>query len=257
MEVLENVLNVEETDSTNNHLNRLLAKEDFPDGFAVLAKNQTAGRGQIGHCWSSEYDKNLLFSLLLHPTFIHVADQFYLMRAVEVAIVETLRNGFGSENFVIKWPNDIYYNDRKLCGFIVDNLLTGAEITHAIVGIGLNVNQTKFDESLPNPISLANIVGEEIDKESLFKDLRTAILKEYQLLKDDDMNFEFLNNRYLYMIYKFGEWTKYSDSNGEFEGRIIDIEPTGRVVIQPKRGDFRKYYIGEVEYIHETIENKK
>lgn len=257
MERRKNALIVDETDSTSNYLSRMLSGEDLPDGFAVIAKYQTAGRGQIGHCWKSEYDKNLLFSLLLHPTFIHIADQFYLMRAVAVAIVEILRNGFRTDSFVIKWPNDIYYNDRKLCGFIVDNLLMGDQITHSIVGVGMNVNQTNFDLDLPNPISFANIIGRDIDKYLLFEDLKSAILREYQLLKDDDNNFENLNNRYLEMIYKFGEWSKYSDSNGEFVGRIIDIEPTGRVVIQQKGGDFGKYYIGEVEYIHEMVENKK
>ncbi len=257
MERRKNVLIVDETDSTSNYLSRMLSEEDLPDGFAVIAKHQTAGRGQIGHCWKSEYDKNLLFSLLLHPTFIHIADQFYLMRAVAVAIVEILRNGFRTDSFVIKWPNDIYYNDRKLCGFIVDNLLMGNQITHSIVGVGMNVNQTNFDLDLPNPISIANIVGRNSDTYLLFKDFQSNIMKEYRLLRDDDINFEYLNNRYLGMIYKFGEWAKYSDSNGEFEGRIIDIEPTGRAVIQHKGGEFRKYYIGEVEYIHETVESKK
>ena len=149
--------------------------------IAVVAEYQTAGRGCGSNTWESERGKNLTFSVLLHPTEIPADCQFRISEAVSVAICETLERCFrplspadsspnlGEQEISIKWPNDIYVGDRKICGILIENQLRGRLISDSIVGIGLNVNQMEFRSDAPNPVSLAQLTGHEEDREALLQ----------------------------------------------------------------------------------------
>ena len=151
---------IKTTNSTNTLLKQLAA-EGNPTEF-IYAGYQTAGRGQTGNSWESEADKNLICSILLPPD----KDLYFLNIAVSVAIIRLI-----DEQLTIKWPNDIYFGDKKLAGMLIQNTIEGRMMGVSIIGIGLNVNQIEFSKDIPNPISLKMITGEEYDLENLLNQL--------------------------------------------------------------------------------------
>ena len=158
-------MKINETHSTNSLLKELLAKGEWPEGEGFLyAGYQTAGRGQTGNSWESEADKNL----------------YFLNIAVGVAIYRTVGE-LGISELGIKWPNDIYWQDKKLAGILLENAIIGNEIKYAIAGIGLNVNQTEFHSDAPNPISLKQITGRDYDIDSLMN----ALLEQVHQVLDE------------------------------------------------------------------------
>ena len=216
------------------------------DSFIVAtADYQTAGRGQKGTSWESEAGKNLLLGLLLRPTFLHPQEQFYLSEICALALVETLDNY--TDGCTIKWPNDIYYGDRKVSGMLLEHTLQGATLAKTIVGIGLNVNQQTFFSDAPNPVSLFQILERETDRETLLNDFLQRFQTYYQRLEQQD--FSAIHTAYCQRLYRRGEWAKFRDEIGTFEGRIVDVEATGRLVIETREGALRKFAFKEVAYV--------
>ena len=152
---------LEETTSTNDEARN----PRYGHGDAICAERQTAGRGQRGHTWSSEEGRNLMFSLVWEPRFLPVSEQFLLSEAVALALTD-LFGGYGIDAR-IKWTNDIYAGDRKLVGILIEHHLAGDRLSRTIVGIGVNVNQTRFDPSLPNPSSMCLETGCEYDRQEV------------------------------------------------------------------------------------------
>ncbi len=241
----------ESVDSTNSEFSRLLSKRrNFSDGFAIYADTQLEGKGQVGNHWYDEAGKSILFSLLLHPDFMPVAEQFVLSEVASVGVVSALNAAFPGETFRVKWPNDIYYGEKKLAGILIENLLMGDQITHSIVGIGMNVNETTFPEDLPNPVSLAQITGAETNRMVLFCAIRKSILSEFEKLRESyEQSKEDLHQRYLASLFRYQENAKFADSNGEFEATIEAVEPSGKLCLRLADGECRRYYFKEVEYV--------
>ena len=238
-------IHLDTVDSTMQYLARpeLSACED--SFIVVTADYQTAGRGQKGSSWESEKGENLLLGLLLRPTFLHPQEQFYLSEICALTLVETLNNY--SDGFSIKWPNDIYYADRKVSGMLLEHTLQGATLSKTIVGIGVNVNQQAFLSDAPNPVSLFQILNRETDCEALLNDFLQRFQTYYQRLERQD--FSAIHASYLQHLYRRNEWAKFRDEIGTFEGRIVDVEPTGRLVIEQFQGTLRKFAFKEIAYI--------
>ena len=223
---------IKSTNSTNTLLKELLAKGEWPENERFLyAGYQTAGRGQTGNGWESEAGKNLLCSILLPPT----KNLHFLNIAVGVALLRVI-----GEDFTIKWPNDIYYGDKKLAGILLENAIIGSEVRYAIAGIGLNVNQTVFVSDAPNPVSLKQITGKEYDIDELMERLMVEI---DQVLNEDVWPY------YKAHLYRWEGFWPYEDANGRFEARIEDVLPTGEIVLRDKQGNQRKYHFKQVRYI--------
>ena len=223
---------IKSTNSTNSLMKEMLAKGEWPEGeYFVYAGYQTAGRGQTGNSWESEADKNLLCSILLPPD----KDLYFLNIAVGVAILRVIGG-----DFTIKWPNDIYYEDKKVAGILVENAILGNEVKYSIAGIGLNVNQTTFVSDAPNPISLKQITGKEYDIDALMQKVYAMV----QETLNEDVWEEYKNHLYR----RDGFW-KYEDQNGIFEARIIDVLPTGEIVLCDKSGHNRSYGFKQIKYI--------
>ena len=227
--------------------------------LAIVAEYQTAGKGCGSNTWESERGKNLTFSVLLHPTEIRANWQFRISEAVSVALCETLERYFrplspsaGSldsreQEVAIKWPNDIYVGDRKICGILIENRLKGSTITDSIVGIGLNVNQGEFRSDAPNPVSIFQLTGEESDREALLQ----AFLKE--LSKAMEMEPEALAQAYRSRLYRREGMHRFSDSQGEFEAKVLNVLDDGRLVLLDTEGKARMYAFKEVQFcINET-----
>ena len=220
------------TNSTNTLLKELIAKGQEPR--FIYAGYQTAGRGQTGNSWESEANKNLLCSILLPPD----KNLHFLNIAVGVALLRVI-----GEDFTIKWPNDIYYGDKKVAGILVENAIVGSEVKYSIAGIGLNVNQTEFVSDAPNPISLKQIYGTDFDIDELMQNLLDTV---DTVLKEPE---ETIWSAYKAHLYRREGYWPYEDKNGIFEARIDDVLPTGEIVLRDQEGKKRIYHFKQVRYV--------
>ena len=229
-----NIVHIDETTSTNQWL-----KEHGEGDMVVVADYQTAGRGCGTNTWESERGKNLLFSVLLHPVEIPAREQFRISMAVSVALCEMLSQYAG--DFSIKWPNDIYWRDCKICGMLIENRVSGQLLAESIVGIGLNVNQRKFHSDAPNPVSLCQIVGREMDCDSLLTDFlrRLEAVSRYELLRSD----------YESKLFRRERLTEYADKTGVFQASLKGVKPDGRLLLRDGEGCDRLYAFKEVQFI--------
>ena len=175
------IIHVEEISSTNEYFKSQANFDGVGEGAIIYADYQTKGRGQKGNVWESEKGKNLLFSMVLCPHILKINEQFIISQIVSLAIQEFLNTETGSVK--IKWPNDIYWRDQKICGILIENILKEATIERSIIGVGLNVNQTEFSGWIPNPVSLKMINGRNYDIKSVAEKIQTRILTYYHQLK--------------------------------------------------------------------------
>ena len=242
-----NIIYLDEVKSTNLYLHELLRKDDCEEGTCVRAGFQTAGRGQQGNFWESEAGKNLTCSLVLYPDFLSIMEQFIISQMVSLAIKEVLDQY--TENISVKWPNDIYWKEKKIVGILIENSVMGANIEHSIIGIGLNLNQDEFVSDAPNPVSLKQITGREFEINCILHELLNAIYTLYlKLLRGGD---EEIRSRYFESLYRKDGYFPFADeTNGRFLARIVEVQPTGRISLQTEQGEIREYYFKEVAFEH-------
>ena len=240
-------IKVNQTASTNTYLSRLAAT--LPGGTVIYTPCQTAGRGQKGNSWESEDGKNLTFSLLLKRPPVKARDQFYLSEAAALAVVDALSTEAG-DGFSVKWPNDVYWRDQKICGMLIENSLDGSDIATCIIGIGINVNQQVFVSDAPNPVSLVNITGKEHDLELLLKRVCSQIENTVEGLADDDARRD-LHERYMAVLYRNdGEQHPYEDATGyRFMASVAGIAPDGTLTLLHEDGTRRDYLFKQVRHI--------
>lgn len=219
----------------------------YAHGDAVVAVEQTAGRGQRGNTWSSKAGENLTFSLVWEADFLAAREQFLLSEAVALALVDTLA-GYGIEA-TIKWPNDIYVGHKKICGILIEHDLgIAGRLARTIVGIGLNVNQTEWDESIPNPTSIALLTGERRGTNDVFGDLYEALERRFEQLKNAP---DSVQTDYLARLYRLNKPSTYALPDGkQFRGTIRDVRPTGELMVEHEDGGFVKPYLfKEIEFV--------
>jgi BirA family biotin operon repressor/biotin-[acetyl-CoA-carboxylase] ligase len=217
------------------------------DFTVVVAHSQVEGRGQQGNSWESEANKNLTFSLLIHPTFIKIQDQFIISQWVSIAIIKTLAK-YIPQGLRIKWPNDIYVNDNKLAGILIENSIMGAHLEQSIIGIGININQKEFRSDAPNPVSLIQIINRHTDLKQLTNELFNTFTEEYKQLQKNQT--QLINTFYLRNLYRHdGTYYPYKDENGLFEAQIQGIDQYGRLKLLHRNGTSKIYEFKEVEYI--------
>lgn len=247
-----NIIYVDHTGSTNSLL--ASASRQLDHGTVIAAMTQTAGRGQRGNSWEAEPRKNLTFSLLLKPRVMMASRQFELSQLVSISILKVLKECLSTDEVRIKWPNDIYYRDRKLCGILIENTLEGARIEQSIVGVGINVNQTEFVSDAPNPISLANITGHTFDLDKLLEAVATRITSDFDVYEADPKP-EILAARYRYQLWRNdGYWPYLDRLTGErFEGRIAAVAPTGHITLSTHDGKFHTYAFKEVAFVLQGV----
>jgi len=231
------VVHIDETDSTNRWLKEHGGGEDM----VVVAEYQTAGRGCGTNTWESERGRNLLFSVLLHPTGIPARDQFRITQMASVALCHVLEQYVSEVS--IKWPNDIYVGDRKICGMLIENTLQGNVIRDCVIGIGLNVNQWEFHSDAPNPVSLCQIVGHEVEREDLLRDFLGRIERVAQR--------EALCYEYESRLFLRRKLVEYADKTGRFRAALQRVMPDGRLVLRDDGGCDRLYAFKEVRFIME------
>ena len=210
-----------------------------------MADFQTAGRGQVGNVWESERGKNLTFSLVLYPQALPVNQQFLISQIAALSVKETL--DAYTEGISIKWPNDIYWQDKKICGMLIENDLSGHNLLRSIIGIGINLNQTIFRGDAPNPVSLWQIVKQEVDREVVLRQFLSRFEAYNQALLSGEK--ALIHTCYMEALYWREGYHPYADAKGAFSARIYGIEPTGHLLLQSTDGAIRRYAFKEVSYL--------
>jgi BirA family biotin operon repressor/biotin-[acetyl-CoA-carboxylase] ligase len=225
--------------------------------FTIRTDYQTAGRGQAGNSWESEAGKNLLFSALLRYEGIHAASQWRLSMLVAVALWDTLAKYLPDEQLTIKWPNDIYFGDKKLVGILIENSLSGQYIGHSIVGIGVNVNQTNWLSNAPNPISMKEITGEEYDAEVLMNEWIIS-MESWELRTTEE-----IKNAYLQHLYGRNGWHLYVEREvsvaptaiakkgieGSFLAETRNITEQGELVLRLQNNEEKIYHFKQIRFV--------
>ncbi len=213
--------------STNDEAADLLRQGTGLEGTVVITDEQTAGRGQRGNQWLAKAGENFTLSLILRPHFLLPGEQFRLNIAISLGVFDFLEPYLGS-HLTIKWPNDIYVNNRKLGGILIENSLQGSRVESAIVGIGLNINQMNFSEGRATSLRLA--VGKAYSLEALLPDLLSALEKNYLLLRNKQ--YALLKTRYLQHLFRYQEPHLFQRRNQEVEGVIVGVAETGHLAVQ-------------------------
>ena len=247
-------IHIDETDSTNRWL-----WENGDGVMLVTTDYQTAGKGQGSHTWESERGKNLLFSIMLHPTWLKPSRQFLLLEAWALSLIDVLREfldeteGICTQNnpadITIKWPNDIYWRDKKISGTLIETRLSGSTLKDAVIGTGININQQQFLSDAPNPISLCHLCGssEPIDKQQLLSRIINKFTAYYQQLMDGDE--EAIQELYHQSLYRRHGFHTYKDANGIFEAELIGVSPSGLLTLRTQEGENRQYEQRTVQFV--------
>ena len=220
--------------------------EKYREGDVVWADFQTAGRGQRGHLWHSRKGENLTFSAVLEPSFVPIAEQFSVSEVVALSLVDMLAE-YGIEA-KIKWTNDIYVGDKKLVGILIEHSLSSTALRRTIVGVGINVNQTEFDSSIPNPVSMAQLLGQELDAEKVLQCFLKHLQRNYEMLRNGGK--VELHDRYNSLLYRKNEYHTYALPSGEkFSAQILGTAPSGALRLEDEEGNTKDYLFKEVEFV--------
>jgi len=235
------------TTSTNSYLKEWI-QQNTPENFLVITtKEQTQGRGQRGHLWHSEANKNLIFSILLKINQFNIDRQFELNQAISLGIVVVLKKYIPTVQ--IKWPNDIMAGDYKIGGILIENTVKSTLIKHSIIGIGLNINQTHFPAHIPNANSLKNIAHKNFDLDILLQEILNSIASFVALF--DKNSKKYLQKEYLKNLYLWHKKSYFRDSNqNKFEGVIIGIGTTGKLQIELKSKKIVEFGFKELTFIY-------
>jgi BirA family transcriptional regulator, biotin operon repressor / biotin---[acetyl-CoA-carboxylase] ligase len=235
-------------DSTNNYALAQIHANLAQPGTCYFAHEQTSGKGQRGKSWATESGMNILLSLVLKPDFLKPFQQFQLSASVAVAARQFF-SIYDDQPLKIKWPNDLYWRDKKLGGILIENIISsrpgGGNWDWAVVGIGINVNQVNFAADLKNPVSLKQITGKSFDQLELAKKLCIAIDHFYKRLMNGQSNaiLEMYNEH----LYKKDELVKLKKSNRIFSAIIRKVTPTGQLVVQHSIEE--QFDFGEIEWL--------
>ena len=245
------IIVLEQTDSTSRYLSSLCEEQHDQLGSftTVRAEFQSAGKGQRGNSWESEAGKNLTFSFVLYPESLPAKRQFVISQVVSLGIVQVLQS-YQADGFSVKWPNDIYYLDKKICGILIEVYLQGMNLGRCVCGVGININQDYFLSDAPNPISLCQIVGREVNREELLQQVLSEIRKLYlQLLGGGEQVVIELSDLYFQHLYRKEGYYRYKDAQGEFMAKLVKVGLGGRLFLEDKERLLRSYLFKEVQYI--------
>lgn len=244
---LSRIIKLDATDSTNQYLKDLLQTKNAVDSTVVVAKKQLRGRGQMGAVWESEDGKNLTFSVLKSFDLLHVEHQFNLNLMVSLAVCDVL-NQFSLPDVRVKWPNDILSGSSKICGILIENILKGQLVQHSIIGIGLNVNQTSFD-NLGNAASLKMISGRTFDLDELLQMILDRI--RIRFLDIQEKTVSQLLPEYEQYLFRKDKPSTFKDAEGAmFMGFIRGVSDTGKLVLELEDRVFQEFDLKEISLLY-------
>ena len=242
-----NIIKLDAIDSTNNYLKKIILNEGITDYTIVTAKFQTEGKGQLGTKWESEHSKNLICSVYKKEINIKVQDQFVVSALVSLALIKTLRK-INLSNMHIKWPNDIMSDNKKICGILIENIVKENYIKDTVIGIGLNVNQTIFN-NLPNAASIKNLIGTTCSIDEILKDLVKNIKYCFNELDKSSINSIF--EKYEDALFRINKPSTFKNSKGEvFSGYIKGVSRSGKLSVMLEDNLVESYDLKEISMLN-------
>ena len=242
-----NIIKLDAIDSTNNYLKKIILNEGINDYTVVTAKFQTQGKGQLGTEWESEHSKNLICSVYKKEINIKVQDQFVISALVSLALIKTLRK-VNLSNMHIKWPNDIMSDNKKICGILIENIVKENYIKDTVIGIGLNVNQTIFN-NLPNAASIKNLIGTTCSIDEILKDLVKNIKYCFNELDKSSINSIF--EKYEDALFRINKPSTFKNSKGEvFSGYIKGVSRSGKLNVMLEDNLVESYDLKEISMLN-------
>lgn len=248
-------IELQSVDSTNNYALSLIHAGLAHHGHTFFAHEQVSGKGQRGRTWSAEKDANILLSVVVKPHPLQVSQQFQLSACASVAVREFF-SIYGGDDTRIKWPNDLYWQDRKAGGILIENVIKGLTQTSntqnagapwewSVIGMGININQTSFPSILKNPVSLKQITGKQYDVVNLCKELIEILNRQFQLLVRGQ--FHVIYAEYLSHLYKKGERVKFKINNRVFDARLVGVSHSGNLIIHHSIEE--EFSFGEIDWV--------
>lgn len=232
-------------DSTNAYLQRRQLEADIRN-WVVSANEQTAGKGMGSNGWESEAGKNLTFSMALDMSFLPAERQFLLSEAVPLSIIEVLDTLLPARKLSIKWPNDIYFENHKLAGILINSTIKANMMDVSIIGIGLNVNQMQFQDWPTHPISLQQITGKAYDLDPLLEQLVESIHKKVEILKSAPTVIE---DMYLQRLYRYHTWADYEVDGKTLRLFMTGIDAFGRLMLVDETDHSYCFDIKEIKFL--------
>ena len=242
-----NVIKLDAIDSTNDFLKNLTQRQSVKNYTVVVAKEQTKGKGQMGSTWNTEANKNLTFSILIKKSVSNIEAIFNLNMAVTVSIIQVLKSQ-NIPHLNIKWPNDIMAENKKIAGILIENSIRENGKIDSIIGIGLNVNQTNF-ENLPKASSLKGIMHQDFDLDDIFENIVTQIERNMEKVKDNEA--DFLWKEYDRYLFKKGKPTLFEDvSQNRFMGMIQKVNANGKLEVMLEDDSIKQFGIKEITMLY-------
>jgi BirA family biotin operon repressor/biotin-[acetyl-CoA-carboxylase] ligase len=234
------LIELESVDSTNNYAMARIHEGMATDGMVYIARHQTAGKGQRGKNWVSEPGQNLIMSLVIEPFRLILTQQFLMTAAVALAVLDTMK-GFHSKNWKVKWPNDIYWNDRKAGGLLIESVVLGQTWRWAVIGIGINLNQSSFPADILNAISLGQITGSHYEPLAIARELVPKIREQILVLhKNPDQILSGLNDS----LYKKDQVITLKRNGELFVSTLKAVNSNGLLITE-----HGTYHLGDVEFV--------
>jgi BirA family biotin operon repressor/biotin-[acetyl-CoA-carboxylase] ligase len=221
----------------------MVQKPSINEGTVVITDHQTAGRGQRGNYWESAPKANLTLSIILKPSFLPARNQFYLNMITSLAVKDFLQEKT-KQPVVIKWPNDILVQEKKICGILIENQVQGIAILNAVIGIGLNINQTVFEHKVAGSLKL--ITGAEADLETCLHELLGCVEARYLQLRhgrESELKQEYHAN-----LYWRNERRTFSHGSKTFDGTITGVDEDGRLVVEENH-ETKCFDVKEIKFI--------
>ncbi len=234
--------------STNEYAQQLLANQPVFEGTVIRADYQTGGKGYAGNTWESEAGKNLLLSIILKPSFLPPKNQFFLNQAISLALAETVSEATMADEVKIKWPNDIFYEDKKAGGMLIENAIQGNQLQHSVIGIGLNVNQEVFSGVTKPVTSLSLMAGHPLNLSNVLNLLFEKVEARYLQLRSNHI--DQLQKDYMKRLYRVAEEALFLANGRRFNARIAGLTAEGKLILQ--LGDHHEVFgFKEVEFVIE------
>jgi len=239
------IIDLEEVDSTNLYAERLLKKGTVEEGTVIIAKNQTAGRGEGENRWESEPGRNLTLTVVLHPMFLPAGRQFLINKVISLGVCHFLCDYV--EGVCIKWPNDMLISSKKVGGILIRHVVNNEMLETTIAGIGINVNQTHFDHHLSGAVSLAQVLRHDLVLKNALKQLCVFLEIQYDALKRGKL--DFLEFGYCNALLGYDEKRKYKIGQKMVDGTIRGVDEFGRLLVEISGKPVQAFNHKEIEYI--------
>lgn len=231
----------EELGSTNTEAERV-GWSELEDKMVILTYRQTQGRGQVGNHWESESGKNISMTVVFKPRELPAGQQFAVSMVIALGACDFISRYVNECS--VKWPNDIYVGDRKISGILIEHSIMGRYVGGSLCGIGVNINQERFLSDAPNPVSLFQLIGEEIPLEQALEELLDCIGKRYEMIRDSDG----LERDFLLVLYRREGVYDWEDEEGMFQASVRGVNEFGQLILVDERGTERVYGFKEVAY---------